>query len=139
MKKLIKLDENLRLTEIDWKAARHQAKILCEYIENAPEAERAKYQYDSRAMPLIDAVMNGSMEIPYLDEDPYNYRSMTEGWLPFDEIPDMFSSIYSKFYLMIGASSSMFSLSTHESGKYIFEKYRVEKDGELYEWCWFED
>jgi hypothetical protein len=144
MKKLVKLDENLRLTEIDMKATRRQAEMVRDYIANAPEAERQKYEYDKKVMPLVNAFLDGSLEIPWLPmkettefADPYDAWFIMEGQAP--QLVEAFGSVYYKFKNMIGASASEFSLSTHESGEYILEKYRVEKDGELYEWCWFED
>jgi hypothetical protein len=144
MKKFVKLDENLRLTEIDMKATRRQAEMVRDYIANAPEAERQKYEYDKKVMPLINAFLDGSLEIPWLPMrettqfgDPYPARFMMEGQAPW--LVEAFENVYYKFTFMIGAESAVFSLSTHESGEYIFEKYRVEKNGELYEWCWFED
>jgi hypothetical protein len=137
MKKLVKLDENLRLPEIDWKATRRQAEKVREYIKNAPTAECVQYGYRKRFIPLIDGVMDGSIPVPYFGPDPYSVRSIMEGQIPDHVLA--FKDVYLKFESMIGASSSAFSLSTHESGEYIFGKYRVEKDGDLYEWCWFED
>lgn len=137
MKKLVKLDENFRMTEIDWKATQRQAEKLRDYIENAPPAECLQYGYQKNFIPLIDAVMNKSIDIPYFGPDPYSIRAVMEGQIPGFLEP--FAKLYFKFDDMISASSSAFSLSTYESGEYIFEKYRVEKDGELYEWCWFED
>ena len=137
MKKLVKLRDDFRLTEIDWKATRRQADKLGDYIANAPEVERVKYEYDRRLLPLIDAVINGSIEIPYFGPDPYNARFIMEGQAP--DLEEKFKDVYYKFRDMIGASSSIFSLSTHEDGQYTLGKYEIERDGELYEWCWFED
>lgn len=137
MKKLVKLDENLRLTEIDWKATRRQAEKVRAYIESAPEDERIKYDYVGNVMPLINGVMDGTLKIPYLEQDPYNARFIMEGQAP--DLVQGFQDVFYKFKFMIGAESPEFSLSTHESGEYIVGKYDVEKDGELYEWCWFEE
>lgn len=157
MKKLVKLNENFALTEIDWKATRRQAEKLRSYIKNAPDAESVQYGYQKRFIPLIDGVMNGSIEIPYFGPDPYSIRAMMEGQIP--EFVESFAKIFFRFEQMIKADRSAFSLSTHESGKFIYStddngnyicftnkngefivgKYTVEKDGELYEWCWFED
>jgi hypothetical protein len=137
MKKLVKLDEDFGLTEIDWKATRRQAEKVRAYIEQAPADESAKYDYKVNMMPLINGVMDGTLKIPYLEQEPYNARFIMEGQAP--DLVQEFQDVFYKFMLMINASSSQFSLSTHETGKYILGKYRVEKDGELYEWCWFED
>jgi hypothetical protein len=137
MKKLVKLDEDFRLTEIDWKATRRQAERLRDYIKNAPAAECAQYGYQKHFIPLVDSVMNGSIDIPYSGPDPYSIRAIMEGQVP--DFVDSFASIFFRFDFMIKADPSVFSLSTHENGKDIFEKDRVEKDGELYQWCWFED
>ena len=144
MKKLVKLDKNLRLTEIDWKATRRQAEMVRDYIADAPEAEQQKYQYDKKVMPLVNAFLEGSLEIPWLPNrettkfyDPYPARFIMEGQAP--DLVRSFKDVYYKFENMISADPSIFSLSTHESGEYIFGKYDVEKEGDLYEWCWFED
>lgn len=137
MKKLVKLDENLRLTEIDRKATRRQAEKVRDYIENAPEAERIKYEYDKNVMPLVNAVLGDTIDIPYCGQFPYNARLMWEGQAP--ALVEAFENVYYTFKFMIRADPAQFSLSTHESGKYILNKYDVEKDGEIYEWCWFED
>jgi hypothetical protein len=144
VKKLVKLDEDFNLTEIDWKATRRQAEKLRDYISNAPENERQKYEYEERLTPMINAVMDGSIEIPWRTNqiaiqfaDPYPARFIMEGQAP--DLVESFENVYYPFKNMIGAAASVFSLSTHESGEYILEKYRVEKDGEFYEWCWFED
>lgn len=167
MKKLVKRDENLRLTEIDMKATRRQAEKVCDYIASAPEAERQKYEYDKKVMPLINAFLDGSLEIPWLPNRettkfyyPYDARFIMEGQAP--DLVRSFKDVYYKFERMISGSASVFSLSTHENGEYITEfyanekdgkfsfatagdgeyllsKYAVIKDGELYEWCWFED
>lgn len=137
MKKLVRLDEDFGLTEIDWKATRRQAQKVRAYIEQAPADECTKYDYDANMMPLINGVMDGTLKIPYLEQEPYNSRFIMEGQAP--PLVESFENVYYTFKLMIRADPAQFSLSTHESGNYIFEKYRVEKDGELYEWCWFED
>ncbi len=137
MKKLVKLDEDFNLTEVDWKATRRQAEKVRDYIANAPEAERQKYDYDKKVLPIIDAVMDGTLQNPYFRFDPYNARFIMEGQAP--DLVETFKDVFYEFKWMIEASAAVFSLSTHESGKYILGKYRVEKDDELYEWCWFED
>ncbi len=137
MKKLVKLDQDFRLTEIDWKATQAQAELVREYIKNAPDAERIKYAYDENVLSLLDAVRDGTMEIPYLSQEPYNTRFIIDGNEP--ELTDSFANLFYRLKRMIGADSTLFSLSTHESGEWIPDKYTVEKDGELYEWCWFED
>lgn len=167
MKKLVKRYENLRLAEIDMKATRRQAEKVRDYIASAPEAERQKYEYDKKAMPLVNAFLDGSLKIPWLPmkettqfADPYDARFIMEGWSP--DLAQSFENVWYKFKNMIGASASEFSLSTHENGNYITEffayekdgkfsfataedgeyllsKYAIIKDGELYEWCWFED
>jgi len=167
MKKLVKCDEYLRLTEIDMKATRRQAEIVRDYIANAPEAERQKYEYDKKLMPILNATLDGTLRIPWSPHiidaqfaDPYSARFIMEGWSP--DLVESFENVYYKFIRMISGDSSEFSLSTHENGEYITEfyanekdgkfsfataedgeyllsKYAIIKDGELYEWCWFED
>lgn len=133
----MKLDENGCLTEIDWKATRRAALALKAYIDAAPSGEAAKYEYHKRVMPLVEATLDGSVQIPYRGDKPYSYRYIMEGLYP--ELPGQFEGLFLKFLHKIQAYPSQFSLSTHESGEYISQKYRVEKDGESYEMCWFED
>lgn len=133
----MKLDENGCLTEIDWKATRRAALALKAYIDAAPSGEALKHEYHKRVMPLVEATPDGSIQIPYRGDEPYSYRYIMEGLYP--ELVPEFSKRCSLFLCMIEGYPSQFSLSKHESGEYISLKYRVEKDGELYEWCWFED
>lgn len=137
MKKLVKLDESLRLTEIDPKVLRRSALALKAYIEQAPEAEAEKYEYEQRVMPLVRAALDGTVQIPYYGQQPYSMRFIIEGLYP--ELIDEFSKLYSNFMLIIEGSSAKFSLSTHLHGKYVLDECEEVINGERYEWCWFED
>lgn len=137
MIKRVKIDENGSLTEIDWKVTRKAALELKTYIDSAPSDERRKYEYQERVVPLINAVLDGSIKIPHTG-DCYDVRYIMDGLYP--ELLPSFSELYSKFLCMIWGSVSSFSLSTHESGEFIFQKYAEEDEfGNRYELCWFED
>lgn len=138
MIKRVKLDKSGSLTEIDWKATRRVALALKAYIENASKDEALKYEYCQRVMPLVEATLNGSIKVPYYGNSPYNYRYIMEGLYP--ELPAEFGDLYLSFLHKIQGGISEFSLSTHESGEYIFPKYGEEDEfGNRYEICWFED
>jgi hypothetical protein len=138
MIKRVKLDENRSLTEIDWKATRRAALALKAYIETAPSGEALEYEYQKRVMPLIDATLDGSIQFPYRGHEPYDYRYIMEGLYP--ELPSQFEYLFLKFLHKIQGDVSQFSLSTHESGEFIFQKYAEEDEfGNRYELCWFED
>jgi hypothetical protein len=137
MIKRVKIDENGSLTEIDRKATRRAALELKAYIEVAPLDERRKYEYHEQVIPLVNAFLDESIKIPYIG-DCYDVRYIMEGLYP--ELLPSFSKLYSKFLCMIWGSVSSFSLSTHESGEFIFQKYAEEDEfGNRYELCWFED
>lgn len=138
MIKRVKIDENGSLTEIDWKATRRAALALKAYIEAAPLGELLKYEYQKRVMPLIDATLDGSVQMPYYGSPPYDFRYIMEGLYP--ALPSTFQDLYAEFIQKIEGSVSEFSLSTHESGEFIFQKYAEEDElGNRYELCWFED
>jgi hypothetical protein len=138
MIKRVKLDENGSLTEIDWKATHRSALTLKAYIEAAPLGEAVQYEYHKRVMPLIEATLNKSVQMPYYGPQPYDYRYIMEGLYP--SLPVGFEDLYLSFKQKIEGSVSEFSLSTHESGEFIFQKYSEEDEfGNRYELCWFED
>lgn len=137
MEKLVKLDENGALTEIDPIALRRTALELKEYIENAPDEEAKKYQYFERVMPLIKEVLDNRIQIPYHGSFPYSRRLIMEGFYP--ELVRDFSELYLTLKFMIIGYPSLFSLSTKRHGKYVYGECEEIINGEKYEWCWFED
>lgn len=138
MIKRVKIDENGSLTEIDWKVTRKAALALKAYIEAAPLGEALQYEYQKRVMPLIESTLDGSVQFPYRGQQPYDYRYILEGLYP--ELPPSFEDLFLNFLHKIQGRISQFSLSTHESGEFIFQKYAEEDEfGNRYELCWFED
>lgn len=141
MIKRVKLDKDGWPTELDWKAIRRVTLELKAYIEAAPLGEVLQYEYKSRVVPLIEATLDGSIQIPYpYNEFPYNVRYIMEGLYP--ELVEEFNELYSEFMCRIRPDIGIMSLSYHESGNtvYDYKKYReTDDDGNVYEMCWFED
>jgi hypothetical protein len=137
--KRVKLDENGWLTELDWKAIQRVAFGLKDYIKNAPLDEIAKYQYHTKALPFVESIICNKIILPFRYQDaPYETRYQIEGLFPM--FVSEFSELYSKLLYMLSGSIGSISLSTHETGEYILEKYReVDANGNIYELCWFED
>ncbi len=139
MIKRVKLDDNGYLTEIDWNAARRWAAALKDYIETAPLEEKLKFGYDSRVLPLIESVLDGSIEFPFpYANEPYDTRAIIDGYYP--PLVKQFSQIYSELLYRISGSVGSCSLSAHKTGEYIFGQDReVDEEGNVYEVCWFDD
>lgn len=138
MIKRIKLDKNQNLTEIDMKKVRRAALELKDYIEDAPQEEAQKYQYQQRVMPFICAALDGVMPVPNYDWVPYNRCYILEGIYP--ELPSAFDDLYSKFIVLTRAAAEDYSIAGHEGRKYDLNEYvETDPDGTKYEWCWFED
>ena len=63
MKKLVKLDENYRLTDIDWKATMRQAIMVQEFIKKKTSyEEREKYDFEFNRQFISDSVLNKTIE-----------------------------------------------------------------------------
>jgi hypothetical protein len=141
MIKRVMLDKDGWPTELDWKAIRRVALELRAYSEAAPLGEVLQYEYKTRVMPLIEATLDRSIEIPFpLNKYPYDIRYIMEGLYP--ELVPKFRSIYSEFMCRIRPDIGIMSLSYHESGNtiYDYKKYReTDENGNVYEMCWFED
>lgn len=138
MKKLVKLDANGWLTEIDQKALAREAHALRTYIESAPAKEEEIFQYKNKVLPLVEAAISGTLMLPYKGEDPYSWRLMLEDLAPM--LTDAFRTIYSAFIVRIHGHPMPVAPSYRETGdalKYI--PAIVEKDGDRYEWVEFED
>lgn len=138
MKKLVKLDSEGWLTEIDRKALHREALALKAYIEASPAAEEKIFRYRDKVLPLVKAALMNMLEVPYKGDDPYSWRLMLEGVTPV--IPNGFSDHYSKFLTRIRGSPMMSAPSFLRSGKasdYVPEVEEI--DGYRYEWVEFED
>ena len=137
MRKLVKLDPNLYLTEIDMKSMRREALALKAYIESAPQQEEELFQYKTKILPLVEAALNGSLQIPYRDE-PYSWRLMLEGLAPM--LLDEFLDPYAAFFNRIRGSAGCSDPAYLRTGKIAdYHPEIIEKDGEQYQWVEFED
>jgi hypothetical protein len=138
MRKLVKLDANGWLTEIDQKALAREARALRAYIESAPTKEEEIFQYRIKVLPLVEAAISGALVLPYTGDDPYSWRLMLEDLTPM--LTDAFRTVYSKFIVRIHGHPMPVAPSFRETGdalSYIPEI--VEQDGDRYEWVEFED
>lgn len=138
MRKLVKLDPHGYLTEIDMKDMRRKALALKAYIESAPRHEEELFQYKAKVLPLVEAALNGSLQIPYKGGEPYSWRLMLEGLEPM--LLDEFADLYAPFCNRIDGSSRWSNpgfLRTGEISDYHADI--VEKDGEQYQWVEFEE
>lgn len=130
------MDANGWLTEIDVKAMRREAADLLRYIDEAPEAERERFQYDAWLRPLTNAALDGTLDIPYR-ENPYSFHLMNEGILPM--LPNKLMGRYAQFFIRIKGDPTVSSCSVAETGSYEPSVSEVVIDGERYEWVIFED
>lgn len=139
MIKRIKLDANGALTEIDWQLADQAALALRRYVDAAPSAENRAFEYNARIRPVIEATLDRSIAVPFpLSCKPYDMRAQREGWEP--ALPDTFSELYAQFIQIITGSPAASSLSTHETGQYVFGMYRdFDAAGDAYELCWIKE
>lgn len=138
MRKLVKLNSRGLLTEIDIKVMRRKALALKAYIESAPKQEEELFQYKAKVLPLVEAALNGSLQIPHKAEEMYSWRLMLDGLAPM--LPDEFDELYASFLNRIEGSphwSNPEFLRTENLSDY--HPDIVEKDGEQYEWVEFED
>jgi len=135
MRKLVRLDENCWLTEVDPKALRREAEALQAYILQAPTGEAREFKYHEKLLPLIEAALDGTLPIPYKGDEPYNGRLILDGLQP--NLPNNASSLYSRFLLRIKGSARLSSKSVDAEGYYIPDEVMI--DGQRYEWVEFED
>ncbi len=82
MRKLVLLDKDGALTEIDRKALRREALALKAYINQAPFAEAYQFDYRGKLLPLVEAALNGTVKVLYKESGPYNTLLMREGLEP---------------------------------------------------------
>ncbi len=139
MRKLVLKDKDGALTEADPKALRREALALKAYIESAPKREEQKFQYRVKLLPLVEAALNGTLEIPYKEPEPYNLRLSLEGFEPM--LPQPFSSeVYSPFINRI-RGSALCSDPTYLKNKDIldYSPVIIEQNGQRYQWVEFED
>ena len=61
MMRLIKLDTDGCLTEIDVKPMRREALALLAYIRIAPKDEEERFHYRAKMVPLVERALSGDM------------------------------------------------------------------------------
>lgn len=136
MRKLVKKNKDGRLTEVDPKALRREALVLQDYIDTASAAEKAEFKYSDWLQPIIDAALEGTLPVPYLDQ-PYNFRFMEEGLLPW--LPLEFQNLYGRFLGRARGDPTISSPATIEGRRYNRQEWEEIIDGERYEWVVFEN
>ncbi len=139
MRKLVLLTNRYgALTEVDPKALRREALALKTCIESAPRKEEKQFQYRQKLLPLVEAALNGTLQIPLKGDGPYPVRWMEEGFEPW--LPEPLSEMYFTFLGRVRGVAHLSApsyLKTHDIMDYVPEI--VEKDGQRYEWVEFED
>ncbi|MBX3659686.1 MAG: hypothetical protein KF740_14740 [Ramlibacter sp.] len=134
----MRLDDGGWLTEIDQRAMRREALALKSYIEAAPAQEERLFQYKEKVLPLVDAALSGSLQIPFKGQGGYSWRLMLEGLEPM--LVQRFRELHSRFMNRIDGSAMWSAPSFLQTGN--SEDYKpdiVMKDGVRYEWVEFED
>lgn len=132
MRKLVLLASNGALTEIDQEALRREASALKAYVESASKEEERLFQYRKKLLPLVEAALNGSVQIPFKGDDPYSAYLMMEGLSP--ELPEELQELYFGFVNRIRGSSICGLKDIRD-----YKPEIVVKDGQRYEWVEFED
>ncbi len=120
MRKLVLLDdETWGFTEIDQIRLRRATKKLHAWLKDInPENDPFKYlKYD---LPLVQAVLAGTMKFPYRGFDPHSWE-IGEGTIPREYI-----NVSSPFYNTI-------------RGEHYVPPEIIEHDGKRYAWAIFED
>ena len=136
MKKLVKKDKNGRLQEIDKKALNREALALKKYIEHAPADEVQQFSYSAKLIPVVDAAIGGSLEIPFTDS-PYNLHLIIEDIE--QDLPNGIQELYFQFMNRIQGSPALSSMSVIEHGHHIPGACEEIINGERFEWVMFED
>jgi hypothetical protein len=134
--KLIRKDEDGRLTEIDLKALRREGEALLSYIQHADPLEVKEFSYQSKLLPFINKMLVGSLKFPCMDE-PYNVWLMMDGLEP--ELPEKIREMYFRFINRIQGAPHLSSASVIKYGHYVSGACEEIRDGDRYEWVEFED
>lgn len=121
MRKLVELDPvSKRFMEVDTKRLKREAKILKEYILSAPAEEERQLRYRSEILPIVEAALNGTLELPYRGYMPYVWEG-GEGLLP-----PHYRKLEANFLVVA-------------KGSHIRVPEIVMQDGKEYAWMEFED
>lgn len=136
MNKLIRKDEDGRLTEIDLKALRREGEALLNYIQHADPLEVKEFSYQSKLRPFINKMLVGTLKFPCMEE-PYNIWLMMDGLEP--ELPEKIREMYFRFINRLQGAPHLSSVSVIKYGHYVQGASEEIKDGIHYEWVEFED
>lgn len=68
MRKLVLLNTDGALTEVDQKAQRREALALKAYIDSATDDEGRTYSYKVRLLPIVNKALEGTLRFPFHDE-----------------------------------------------------------------------
>lgn len=136
MRKLILLDKDGSLTEVDPKALHREALELKAYIDSTTPEEARQFGYKTKLLPLVDSALNGTLKIPYKGE-PYNIRLIMEGLEP--ELPSEARRRYVAFLLRIQGDPPPYPLGwpIGEDGRFVPDL--TDANGNRYRWIEFED
>ena len=121
MRKLVELDPISKgFLEVDEKRLQREAQALKEYILSAPVEEEQQLRYRTEILPIAEAALKGTLELPYRGYIPYVWES-GEGLLPRS-----FSTLRADF--LVSAS-----------GSHLDVPEIILKDDKEYAWMEFED
>jgi len=136
MRKLVMLDKDGYLTEVDPKALLREALTLRAYIESASNAEEAIFKYKEKLLPLVNAAINNKLLVPYKGS-PYETRLIQEGIEP--DLPKGIKDHYFKFLARIKGRKVPYPPGTPigPDGRFLPDK--IDNNGNSYRWVEFED
>lgn len=134
-RRLVKLDRDGWLTEIDLRALQREAAALRAYVDAADARERQVFDYDTVLVPLIEGVLSGAVPIPYKGAAPYNRRLIDEGEAP--ELPAGLRPLYEPFLARISGFPPL--AATVPPSAEAWGALTEERDGQTYAWVDFED
>jgi hypothetical protein len=116
VQRLIELDENGYMRDVDPKRVRHAALAVRDYILNAsPEAEE-KYNFRKHILPWVEKILTGSLPLPFdmIGELYYLSRMISEDVYP--DFPPSFRDLLAGFQLAVIGSAN--SPSFEKDGKH---------------------
>ena len=121
MRKLVELDPvSKRFMEVDTKRLNRAAQALKEYILAAPSEEEQQLRYSKEILPIVEAALNGTLDLPYRGYIPYVWEG-GEGLLP-----PGYRSLEANFLVAV-------------KGSHLDVPEIAVKDGKEYAWMEFED
>jgi len=146
MRELILLDKDGALTKTNNKLLKQCAIKLRNYINIASARVRTKFNLNETLLPVVEAVINDTVKLPYKGESPVDAFQLWEGTgFAKDTFPREMVDCYFLFekllYGSIGlAEGYYFGGSEDVINRYYFKnrKYVFEHDGQYYVWVDFE-